>query len=106
MKKFNYTKSNYYPHFTYRKPDKWDDGELVKYSYYFSICDWAGNELDGTESENEMFDKLQETEQTAGGTQVLVYPLKDGEEIEHGGHDDLLTGEYIPVTIEWERYKF
>ena len=98
MKKFNYTKSNYYPHFTYWKPDAWDDGELIKYSYYFSICDWAGNELDGTESESAMFDKFDKLEYENRDPWVFVYPLKDDENMREFVDSETTFGNFGPVV--------
>lgn len=56
MKKFHVVKENYPIIFKYYKPDEYFDGELEKHTWYFSVCDWMGNEIEGFDDENAMLE--------------------------------------------------
>ncbi len=58
MKKLHYRRENYPVTFKWIKPDDYFDGELIRKSWYFSVCDWFGNELEGFYDENEMIESF------------------------------------------------
>lgn len=66
----------YIKHFVYKKPDDYSDGHLYSITWYFSLCDWIGNELDGFSSWVDEYDAL-DSGYYDEDTQTLVLPLVD-----------------------------
>lgn len=106
MKTFHVVKENYPTVFQYTKPDEYSDGELEKHSWYFSVCDWMGNEVKGFWNEEEMleyYDTLDD--ETAEDTQIFVYPTVDDDEVDQGGYYNWY-GQWIPHSTKKENYVF
>lgn len=83
MKKFHVRKENYSVSFKWTKPDEYIDGFLEKKSWYFSVCDWFGNELEGFYDENEMLEYIEDmNDEETEDIQVFAYPQEDGEKVE------------------------
>ena len=82
MKTFHVVKENYPIVFRYTKPDEYFGGELEKHTWYFSVCDWMGNEIEGFDDENAMleyYDTLDDED--VEDIQIFVYPLVDDDEV-------------------------
>lgn len=80
MKKFHFVKENYPVIFKYTKPDEYSDGSLEKHAWYFSVCDWMGNEIDGFDNENEMLNYWETmSDDESEDAQFFVYPTVDDE---------------------------
>lgn len=75
-----HTYDKYQRYFIYRKPNEYEDGKLYAISWYYSLCDWNGNELDDFYSEDDIVAALDEGYYSED-TQTLVYPLINGEEL-------------------------
>lgn len=85
MKKLHYRRENYPVTFKWIKPDEYFDGELIRKSWYFSVCDWFGNEIEGFDDENEMLEYWEQlTDEELEDIQIFAYPLVDDEEVEIG----------------------
>ena len=83
MKKLHYRRENYPVTFKLIKPDNYFDGELIRKSWYFSICDWFGNELEGFYDENELLEYWEQlTDEELDDIQMFAYPLIEGEQVE------------------------
>lgn len=83
MKKLHYRRENYPVAFKWIKPDDYFDGELIRKSWYFSVCDWFGNELEGFYDENEMLEYWEQlTDEELDDIQIFAYPQEDGESVE------------------------
>lgn len=68
----------YKRYFIYRKPDEYEDGKLYAITWYYSLCDWIGHELDGFYSVYDEVAALDEGYYDED-TQTLMYPMVDGE---------------------------
>ena len=78
MKKLHYRRENYPVTFKWIKPDDYFDGELIRKSWYFSVCDWFGNEIEGFDDENEMLEYWEQlTDEELEDIQIFAYPLVD-----------------------------
>ena len=73
--------SKYKRFFIYQKPNEYERGELYAVTWYFSLCDWMGNELDGFDNENEEITAIEEGYYNED-TQTLVYPIVNGKELQ------------------------
>lgn len=108
MKTFHIVKENYPIVFRYTKPDDYFDGELIRKSWYFSVCDWFGNELEGFYDENEMIESLENlSDEEVEDIQIFAYPQEDGESLEK--HELVGIAGGMPVsqtTIVKEKYVF
>ena len=108
MKKLHYRRENYPVTFKWIKPDDYFDGELIRKSWYFSVCDWFGNELEGFYDENEMIESLENlSDEEVEDIQIFAYPLEDGESVEK--HELVGIAGAMPVsqtTIVKEKYVF
>ncbi len=82
MKKLHYRRENYPVTFKWIKPDDYFDGELIRKSWYFSVCDWFGNELEGFYDENEMLEYWEQLTEELDDIQIFAYPQEDGESVE------------------------
>lgn len=82
MKQFNVRKENYPTTFTWIKPDEYDAGELIKHSWYFSICDDMGNELYGTDEESELIQIIEKMQDQGDDIQVFAYPTNNDDLID------------------------
>lgn len=106
MKRFHVVKENYPVIFQYTKPDEYFDGFLEKHTWYFSVCDWMGNEIEGFDDENAMleyYDTLDDEE--LEDVQIFAYPLVDDDEVDQGGYYNWY-GQWIPHNTKKERYVF
>lgn len=70
----------YVKHFVYEKPNGYNNGHLYSVTWYFSLCDWNGNELDGFNSWVDEYDAL-DSGYYCEDTQTLAYPIVDDEEL-------------------------
>lgn len=108
MKTLHYHRENYPVTFKWIKPDDYFDGELIRKSWYFSVCDWFGNELEGFYDENEMIESLENlSDEEVEDIQIFAYPLEDGESVEK--HELVGIAGGMPVsqtTIVKEKYVF
>lgn len=108
MKTLHYRRENYPVTFKWIKPDEYFDGELIRKSWYFSVCDWFGNELEGFYDENEMLEYIEQLpDEETEDIQVFTYPQEDGEKVEK--RELVNIGCAMPVvhiTVVKERYKF
>lgn len=108
MKKLHYRRENYPVTFKWIKPDDYFDGELIRKSWYFSVCDWFGNELEGFYNENEMLEYIEQLpDEETEDIQVFTYPQEDGESVEK--HELVGIAGGMPVsqtTIVKEKYIF
>ncbi len=108
MKKLHYRRENYPVTFKWIKPDDYFDGELIRKSWYFSVCDWFGNELEGFYDENEMIESLENlSDEEVEDIQIFAYPQEDGESLEK--HELVGIAGGMPVsqtTIVKEKYVF
>lgn len=70
----------YNRYFIYRNLSGYEGGKLYAISWYYSLCDWMGYELDGFYS---VYDEVAALDEGyySEDTQTLVYPLVDGEEL-------------------------
>lgn len=81
MKTYKVNGNNQYRnYFIYRKPNDYEKGKLYTISWYYSLCDWMGKELDGFYSIYDEVAALDEGYYNED-TQTLMYPLVDGEEL-------------------------
>ena len=108
MKKYHIVKENYPIVFRYTKPDEYFDGELIRKSWYFSVCDWFGNEIEGFDDENEMLEYWEQlTDEELEDIQIFAYPLVDDEEVEKRELVGVAGGMPISqTTIVKEKYIF
>lgn len=108
MKTLHYRRENYPVTFKWIKPDDYFDGELIRKSWYFSVCDWFGNELEGFYDENEMIESLENlSDEEVEDIQIFAYPQEDGESLEK--HELVGIAGGMPVsqtTIVKEKYVF
>lgn len=108
MKKLHYRRENYPVTFKWIKPDDYFDGELIRKSWYFSVCDWFGNEIEGFDDENEMLEYWEQlTDEELEDIQIFAYPLVDDEEVEKRELVGVAGGMPISqTTIVKEKYVF
>lgn len=108
MKKLHYRRENYPVTFKWIKPDDYFDGELIRKSWYFSVCDWFGNEIEGFDDENEMLEYWEQlTDEELEDIQIFAYPLVDDEEVEKRELVGVAGGMPISqTTIVKEKYTF
>ncbi|PWT29810.1 hypothetical protein DKZ27_09945 [Limosilactobacillus reuteri] len=108
MKTLHYRRENYPVTFKWINPDEYFDGELIRKSWYFSVCDWFGNELEGFYDENEMLEYIEQLpNEEIEDIQVFAYPQEDGESVEK--HELVGIAGAMPVsqtTIVKEKYVF
>ena len=108
MKKLHYRRENYPVTFKWIKPDDYFDGELIRKSWYFSVCDWFGNEIEGFDDENAMLEYWEQlTDEELEDIQIFAYPLVDDEEVEK--HELVGVAGGMPIsqtTIVKEKYIF
>ncbi|PWT34096.1 hypothetical protein DKZ22_11485 [Limosilactobacillus reuteri] len=108
MKKLRYRRENYPVTFKWIKPDDYFDGEVIRKSWYFSVCDWFGNVLEGFYDENELLEYIEDMDgEETEDIQVFAYPQEDGESVEK--HELVSIAGGMPVsqaTIVKEKYVF
>ncbi len=106
MKRFHVRKENYPIRFKWTKPDEYFDGFLEKKSWYFSVCDWFGNEIEGFYEENELLKYWERlTDEELEDIQIFAYPLVEGDEIRTGGY--FKNYEWVEVSApQKENYVF
>ena len=106
MKTFHVVKENYPVIFKYTKPDEYFDGFLEKHTWYFSVCDWMGNEIEGFDDENAMLEYWEQlTDEELEDIQIFAYPLVDDDEVDQGGYYNWY-GQWIPHSTKKENYVF
>ena len=108
MKKLHYRRENYPVTFKWIKPDDYFDGELIRKSWYFSVCDWFGNELEGFYDENEMLEYWEQlTDEELDDIQIFAYPQEDGESVEKRELVNIgCANSAVKRTIVKEKYIF
>ena len=108
MKTFHIVKENYPIVFRYTKPDDYFDGELIRKSWYFSVCDWFGNELEGFYDENELLEYWEQlTDEELDDIQMFAYPQEDGESVEKRELVNIgCANPVVERTIVKEKYIF
>ena len=108
MKTFHIVKENYPIVFRYTKPDEYFDGFLEKHTWYFSVCDWMGNEIEGFDDENEMLEYWEQlTDEELEDIQIFAYPQEDGESVEKRELVNIgCANPVVERTIVKEKYTF
>ena len=108
MKTFHVVKENYPVIFKYTKPDEYFDGFLEKHAWYFSVCDWMGNEIAGFDDENAMLEYWEQlTDEELEDIQIFAYPLVDDEEVEKRELVNIgCANPVVERTIVKEKYIF
>ena len=108
MKKLHYRRENYPVTFKWIKPDEYFDGELIRKSWYFSVCDWFGNELEGFFDENELLEYWEQlTDEELDDIQMFAYPQEDGESVEKRELVNIgCANPVVERTIVKEKYTF
>ena len=108
MKKLHYRRENYPVTFKWIKPDEYFDGELIRKSWYFSVCDWFGNEIEGFFDENELLEYWEQlTDEELDDIQIFAYPQEDGESVEKRELVNIgCANPVVERTIVKEKYIF
>lgn len=108
MKTCHIIKENYPTTIKIIKGDEYSDAQVIIKSWYFSVCDWVGNELEGFYDENEMLEYLEDMDdEETEDIQVFAYPQENGESVEK--HELVGMAGGMPVsqtTIVREKYVF
>lgn len=109
MKTLHYRRENYPVTFKWTKPDDYFDGELIRKSWYFSVCDWFGNELEGFYDENELIDYCWKelTVEELDDIQIFAYPLIEGKQVKKRALINIgCANPAVKRTIVKEQYIF
>lgn len=104
MKILHYRRENYPIKFEYRKPDEYFDGELLRKSWLFEVCDWCGTTIEGFYDENEMLEYIDNLDdEELEEIQIFAYPLLDDEHYYDGPYGRNIGGYGTKVK---EKYVF